>query len=102
MRGNVDQGILNGDVTLMTGFDPLLTDKDLPKFIQALKKKGIEPYGLDVLIGGPPCQGFSQMRRNEDRDNHSVARFTGYSKLAEDKRNDLVLRFLEMSFDRNL
>lgn len=42
MRGNIDQGILNGDVTLMTGFDPLLTDKDFPKFIQTLKKKNIK------------------------------------------------------------
>ena len=70
---------------------------DDEKIISSLRKKGVEPYGLDVLIGGPPCQGFSQMRRNEDRDNNSVARFTGYSKLAEDKRNDLVLRFLEIA-----
>lgn len=70
---------------------------DDEKIISSLKQKGIEPYELDVLIGGPPCQGFSQMRRNEDRDNHSVTRFTGYSKLAEDKRNDLVLRFLEIA-----
>lgn len=67
------------------------------EILEVLKEKGIEPHGLDVLIGGPPCQGFSQMRRGDSRDRHDVARFSGYSKLAEDKRNDLVLRFLEIA-----
>ncbi|NMO75235.1 DNA cytosine methyltransferase [Vibrio breoganii] len=67
------------------------------EILNILKDKGVEPYELDVLIGGPPCQGFSQMRRSNSRDKHDVARFTGYSKLAEDKRNDLVLRFLEIA-----
>ena len=31
----------------------------------ALAKKGVAE--LDCLIGGPPCQGFSQMRRAEGR-----------------------------------
>lgn len=67
------------------------------EIVEALRSRGIEPGELDVLIGGPPCQGFSQMRRTESRDNHNVAKFSGYSKLAEDKRNDLVLRFLEIA-----
>ena len=67
------------------------------EILDSLKSKGIDPYDLDVLIGGPPCQGFSQMRRSENRDNLDISKFSGYSKLAEDKRNDLVLRFLEIA-----
>lgn len=37
---------------------------------------------LDVLVGCPPCQGFSRMR-NRNRDGK------------EDSRNDLVIRYLE-------
>lgn len=37
-----------------------------------------EPF---VLVGGPPCQGFSQQRRGEDKD----------------KRNDLVLAFADVA-----
>ena len=52
---------------------------------------------LDCLIGGPPCQGFSQMRRSEERQGTELSRFGGYNKLDEDPRNDLVLRFLEVA-----
>lgn len=41
---------------------------------------GLEPRDLDVLVGCPPCQGFSRMRNQ---------------KGAEDKRNSLVLQYLE-------
>lgn len=71
-----------------------ISDQDI---INSLEEKGVRPYELDVLIGGPPCQGFSQMRRNENRDTQSITKFAGYSKLAEDPRNDLVLRFLEIA-----
>jgi len=40
---------------------------------------GLERRQLDVLIGCPPCQGFSRMRS---------------SKGASDERNDLLLRYL--------
>jgi DNA (cytosine-5)-methyltransferase 1 len=52
---------------------------------------------LDCLIGGPPCQGFSQMRRTEARRGSAIVRFGGYNKLDQDPRNDLVLRFLEVA-----
>lgn len=42
---------------------------------QLLGHLGVEPGRIDLLAGGPPCQGFSQQRRGSD----------------EDKRNDLVL-----------
>jgi DNA (cytosine-5)-methyltransferase 1 len=52
---------------------------------------------LDCLIGGPPCQGFSQMRRTEDRKDSEIVKYGGYNKLDQDPRNDLVLRFLEIA-----
>jgi DNA (cytosine-5)-methyltransferase 1 len=61
-----------------------------------LKDRGINRGDLDCLIGGPPCQGFSQLRRTEESQN-GIIKFRGYSKLAEDPRNDLVLRYLEVA-----
>lgn len=52
---------------------------------------------LDCLIGGPPCQGFSQMRRRFERRDEQIIRFGGYDRLYDDPRNDLVLRFLEIA-----
>jgi DNA-cytosine methyltransferase len=49
------------------------------------------------MIGGPPCQGFSQLRRNEHREEGKIVKFSGYSQLAHDPRNDLVLRYLEVA-----
>ncbi len=65
--------------------------------LSILAKQGIGVGELDCLVGGPPCQGFSQMRRLSYRDKSEVAKFKGYSKLAEDPRNDLILRFLEIA-----
>jgi DNA (cytosine-5)-methyltransferase 1 len=65
------------------------------EIVKLLKNKGVE--NLDVLLGGPPCQGFSQMRRTEGRRGSKVVRFGGYNKLDQDPRNDLVLRFLEIA-----
>src|SRR5436305_12087546 len=58
---------------------------------------GVAHGELDCLIGGPPCQGFSQMRRSEERKRGEIVRFKGYDRLAHDHRNDLVLRFLEIA-----
>ena len=63
-----------------------------------LSKRGIQkPETLDCLIGGPPCQGFSQLRRSKERAENKIVRFRGYNKLDQDHRNDLVLRFLEIA-----
>lgn len=62
-----------------------------------LKEKGIAQGDLDCMIGGPPCQGFSQLRRTEQRDKGKIVKFSGYSQLAHDPRNDLVLRYLEVA-----
>lgn len=63
----------------------------------ALRDRGVEPGDLDCLIGGPPCQGFSQLRRSEHREEGEIVKFRGYSQLAHDPRNDLVLRYLEVA-----
>lgn len=52
------------------------TERTAKRIAASLNPK--EPF---VLVGGPPCQGFSQQRRGDDKD----------------KRNDLVLAFAEMA-----
>lgn len=64
---------------------------------EALKDRGARPGDLDCLLGGPPCQGFSQLRRSEHREEGEIRKFRGYSQLAHDPRNDLVLRYLEVA-----
>jgi len=64
----------------------------------ALAAQGVRgPGALDCLIGGPPCQGFSQLRRGERREQGRIIKFTGYNRYLEDPRNALVLRFLEIA-----
>ncbi len=62
-----------------------------------LRERGVKPGDLDCMIGGPPCQGFSQLRRSEQREEGEIVKFRGYSQLAHDPRNDLVLRYLEVA-----
>lgn len=64
---------------------------------EALHERGVGKGDLDCMIGGPPCQGFSQLRRNEHREHGKIIKFSGYSQLAHDPRNDLVLRYLEIA-----
>ncbi len=65
--------------------------------VDGLKDRGVAPGDLDCMIGGPPCQGFSQLRRSEHREEGKIVKFRGYSQLAHDPRNDLVLRYLEVA-----
>lgn len=69
----------------------------IERIVTLLKKRGIDHGELDILIGGPPCQGFSQLRRGEKREGGNIVKFKGYDRLAHDPRNDLVLRFLEVA-----
>jgi DNA (cytosine-5)-methyltransferase 1 len=84
-HGAHEPAVIEQDIRTVTDFE----------IIKLLKAKGVE--NLDVLVGGPPCQGFSQMRRTEGRRDSKVVRFGGYNKLDQDPRNDLVLRFLELA-----
>lgn len=82
------------------GLVPAIIENDIRsipdlEISKLLHSKGVE--NLDCLLGGPPCQGFSQMRRTEGRRGSKIARFGGYNKLDQDPRNDLVLRFLEIA-----
>lgn len=82
------------------GADPAIIEGDIRtvpdrEIVELLEARGIG--ALDCLIGGPPCQGFSQMRRTEGRRGSKIVKFGGYNKLDQDPRNDLVLRFLEVA-----
>jgi DNA (cytosine-5)-methyltransferase 1 len=56
-----------------------LLDASLTSGRQILKLSGFRPGDVDLLAGGPPCQGFSLQRRGG----------------RADSRNQLVLRYLE-------
>lgn len=71
-----------------------LRELDLKIFSDLLDVSGIAKLGC--LIGEPPCQGFSQLRRSESKLGSGLLKFSGYNKLDEDPRNELVLRFLEV------
>ncbi|MDL1924317.1 DNA cytosine methyltransferase [Chloroflexi bacterium CFX3] len=62
------------------GLVPLLGDIRDIEPAQLLASFKIEPGTVSVLVGCPPCQGFTRMRNSEG---------------ANDPRNDLVLRYLE-------
>lgn len=75
-------------------FNQSVNDLDISKFVDQIKAKAGE---LDVLIGGPPCQGFSQMRRGTTEENNN--KLKGYDKFANDPRNSLIMKFLEIAND---
>jgi DNA (cytosine-5)-methyltransferase 1 len=85
-----------------SGFPPEIIEGDvreieIPDILATLQKRGVGDSELDCLIGGPPCQGFSQLRRSKERERNKIVRFRGYDRLDQDPRNDLVLRFLEIA-----
>ena len=86
----------------ITGQSPAIITGDIRQvpietIVTTLERQGVKEGELDCLIGGPPCQGFSQMRRTEERDGSKIVKFKGYNRLDQDPRNDLVLRFLEIA-----
>lgn len=64
----------------LVGVRPLVADLSALPPEEAARKWGLEPGELTVLVGGPPCQGFTQMR--------------GY-RGAGDPRNALLLVYLD-------
>lgn len=63
-------------------------EKDLTKYAPAELAKLIGTDRLDVIVGGPPCQGFSTARQR-DGSNH------GTERLKEDPRRHLFRNFLD-------
>lgn len=64
----------------LVGVRPLCTDLSLLAPEDAAKVWGVEPGKVDVLLGTPPCQGFTQFKNSAG---------------ANDPRNQLVLSFLK-------
>jgi len=63
-------------------------EKDLTQFPPAELEKLLSTRRLDVIVGGPPCQGFSTARQR-DGSNH------GDKRLKEDPRRHLFRNFLD-------
>lgn len=61
-------------------------EKDLTQFAPSELEKLIGTKKIDVIVGGPPCQGFSQARQR-DGANHGP-------RMIEDPRRHLYQRFL--------
>jgi DNA (cytosine-5)-methyltransferase 1 len=63
-----------------------ILDKDLTGFAPAELAKLIGTEEIDVIVGGPPCQGFSTVRQ-VDGANHGI-------RLVDDARRHLYQEFL--------
>jgi len=75
-----------------------LSRRDLPLTFNRLRY--LANGRLDVLLGGPPCEGFSQNKRSEQFDPETGdSVFGGYKKHLNDPRNFLVRRFLKVVAD---
>lgn len=66
---------------------PHVLQRDLTTFDPKALEKIIGTVGIDAIVGGPPCQGFSTARQR-DGANH------GKNRLVSDERRDLYLEFL--------
>lgn len=57
----------NNDNLIITQDNQLISDINKIKFDEFLKEHGLEPGAKDiVVIGGPPCQGFSNANRQKN------------------------------------
>jgi len=65
---------------------PHVLEKDLTKFGPAEMAALIDRNEVDVIVGGPPCQGFSTVRQRDGANNGP--------RLVEDKRRHLYETFL--------
>ena len=63
-------------------------ERDLTQFSPADLAKIVGPTAVDVIAGGPPCQGFSTARQR-DGTNHGALRFI------DDERRQLYREFLK-------
>lgn len=83
------------------GSDPVLVPGDLRALAPAELAALVAPRGssadLDVLVGGPPCEGFSQNRRQEIRTASGERVFVRNPLDSVDDRNDLFRYFLKVA-----
>lgn len=85
------------------GSHPVLVPGDIreqspAELADLLAPRGLDAVGeLDVLIGGPPCEGFSQNRRHEIRSDNGDRRFVRNPLDSDDPRNDLFRYFLDFA-----
>ena len=61
------------------------------KFGQLCELLGLKPYGVHVIVGGPPCQGWSKVGRGKIRSLGKAGQ-----DLLLDPRNTLYRRFIEL------
>ena len=69
------------------GKDTLVLRKDLKKFTPEKLAAKLGVNSVDVIVGGPPCQGFSNVRQNKSA-NHG-------SRVIKDGRRYLFRAFLD-------
>jgi DNA (cytosine-5)-methyltransferase 1 len=81
---------LQSDLPGKLGLAPVAhaLEKDLTKFPPAQLEAVIGTRAIDVIVGGPPCQGFSTARQR-DGSNH------GTERLKDDPRRHLYRQFLD-------
>jgi DNA (cytosine-5)-methyltransferase 1 len=85
------------------GSAPLLVPGDIRELRPAelpvlLEPEGLDaPGALDVLMGGPPCEGFSQNRREEVVLPSGERAFTRNPLDSRDPRNELFRYFLSIA-----
>ena len=65
---------------------PHVLQKDLTQFPPSELSNIIGTRNVDVIVGGPPCQGFSTVRQRDGANNGP--------RMIEDKRRHLYLEFL--------
>lgn len=65
---------------------PQALERDLTKFPPANLAKLINTKDVDIIVGGPPCQGFSAVRQVDGANNGK--------RLVEDERRHLYQEFL--------
>ncbi|OTF04645.1 DNA cytosine methyltransferase, partial [Halorubrum sp. SD612] len=75
-RNFSDTEFLDGDVR----------ELDAPAIREAVAGAGYDPDGIDVVIGGPPCQGFSRLNNEQIE----------LDEMEKDRRNTLFEEFLRV------
>lgn len=85
------------------GSNPVLVPGDIRQLAPSdlgglLAPRGLDREGaLDVLVGGPPCEGFSQNRRHEVVTESGDRLFVRNPLDSTDPRNDLFRYFLDFA-----